>query len=325
MDLFIVISGFCLSYPLFKSTDRSAPPRGLRTGKFYKRRAWRILPAYYVALVLVFGIELIPKIQPYLVGRPVNAWDLTSHVLLIQTWFASTTGAINGPLWSIALEAQLYLAFPLLLLFVRRWGMVKAVGLTMVVALVWFVLSVEWHGVSLSRTFGPDLNIEVPARWFEFALGVAAARMVTAPRRADLRIGIVAMVVGFPLAMAGESLNSNLARDFGYGLLAFGVVVACSFLPHRVIGGNPVGRTVQKLGVISFSFYLIHQPALLLMAPVVRRVHLSPTVDLVLGLTAGVAVIAAFAWVFFMAVERPFLVHGGMRDAIVDPAPSWRW
>jgi peptidoglycan/LPS O-acetylase OafA/YrhL len=324
VDLFIVISGFCLAHPLFKSTDRSTPPRDLRIGKFYTRRAWRILPAYYVAVLLFFVIELFPKVQPYLVGRPVNAWDLTTHLLLIQTWFGSTIGAINGPFWSIALEAQLYLAFPLLLLFIRKWGFTRAIGITVAVALAWFALAGVWGGMSISHTFGPDLSKELPARWFEFALGVGAARLVTAPRRSDLRLGLVAMVVGLPVALAGESLNSAMFRAFGYGVLAFGLVVTCAFLPHRVIGGNPVGRTVQKLGVISFSFYLIHQPALLLMAPLVRRLHVSGEMELLLGMTVGVAVVTLAAWVYFRLVEKPFLIHGGMRDAIVDPAPSWR-
>ncbi len=324
VDLFIVISGFCLAHPLFKSTDRATPPRDLRIGKFYTRRAWRILPAYYVAVVLFFLIELIPKVQPYLVARPVNGWDLTTHLLLIQTWFASTIGAINGPFWSIALEAQLYLVFPLLLLFIRKWGFTRAIGITVAVALAWFALSAVWGHTTMSHTFGSDLSKELPARWFEFALGVGAARLVTAPRRTDLRLGIVSMVVGLPVALVGESLNSAMFRAFGYGVLAFGLVVTCAFLPHRVISGNAVGRTIQKLGVISFSFYLIHQPALLLMSPLVHRLHVGPVMELLLGMTVGVAVITMGAWVYFRCVEKPFLIRGGMRDAIVDPAPSWR-
>ena len=324
VDLFIVISGFCLAHPLFKHTERAAPPRDLRISRFYSRRAWRILPAYYVAVVLFFAIELVPKVRPYLVARPVTAWDLASHLLLVQTWFATTIGAINGPFWSIALEAQLYLAFPLLLLLIRRWGFGRALATTVAVAVVWAALGALWNGTTLSHTFGADLSKELPARWFEFALGVLAARLVTAPRRSDLRLGIAAMCIGLPVALVGESINSDLSRAVGYGGLAFGLVLTCAFLPHRVVSGNPVGRTVQKLGVISFSFYLIHQPVLLLLAPAVRRIHVGSLGALLVGMTAGVAVITAAAWVYFRAVEKPFLVRGGMRDAIVDPAPSWR-
>jgi peptidoglycan/LPS O-acetylase OafA/YrhL len=316
VDLFIVISGFCLAYPLFKDTSREMAPRRLKTGAFYKRRAWRILPAYYAALLLFFGLELIPVLQRRLVGAPVNAWDLVAHVFLIQTWFASTIGAINGPFWSIALEVQLYLAFPLLLILIKKWGLIRSIGITMLVSLVWFAMAHFWGEVSLSHTIGPDLSKELPARWLEFALGVGAARLVTAPRRSDLSLGIGALVIGVPLALASESLNSNLGRAFGYGLLSFGLVLICSFLPHHVIVGNIVGKGLQKLGVISFSFYLLHQPILLLMGPFVARLHLGQIGTLLFGLTVGLAITAAAAKVFFSLVEEPFLLRGGMRDAI---------
>ena len=316
VDLFMVISGFCLAYPLFKNRERDAEPRRLKTKAFYKRRAWRILPAYYAAMLLFFVLELIPYLQRRLVASPVNGWDLFTHVFLIQSWFSSTIGAINGPFWSIALEVQLYLAFPLLLLCIKKWGLVRSIGITMVVSLVWFGMAHFWAETSLSHTIGPDLSKELPARWFEFALGVGAARLVTAPRRSDRNLGIVAMVMGLPLALASESSNSNLGRSFGYGLLAVGLVLICSFLPHRIIIGNILGRGLQRLGVISFSFYLLHQPILLLLGPLVARLHLGQMGTLLFGLTVGLAITAAAARVFFSLVEKPFLIRGGMRDAI---------
>lgn len=316
VDLFIVISGFCLAYPLLKGTDRTSPPRRLKTGAFYKRRAFRILPAYYAALLVIFLVELIPAAQHDLVASPVTLWDLVTHALLIQTWFPSTIGAINGPFWSIALEVQLYLVFPLLLVGVRKFGFVRTLLGTMVLSLIWFGLTALWVHHGLQHTFGPDLSKELPARWFEFMFGVGAARLVTAPRKHDLRIGIAAVVVGVPLALGAESLNSNLGRAFGWGLLAVGMVLLGSFVPHRFILGNPIGRGFQKLGVISFSFYLIHQPVLLLLAPLVSRMHLGRMEVVLLGFTVGVAITAAIAKVFFTFVEKPFLVRGGMRAAI---------
>ena len=248
VDLFIVISGFCLAYPLLKGTDRSSPPRGLKTGAFYKRRAFRILPAYYAALLVIFLVELIPAAQRDLVAHPVTLWDLASHALLIQTWFPSTIGAINGPFWSIALEVQLYLVFPLLLFSVRRFGFLRTLFGTMVLSLIWFGLTALWVHHGLQNTFGPDLSKELPARWFEFMFGVGAARLVTAPRDHDLRIGIAATLVGVPLALGSESLNSNLGRAFGWGLLAVGMVLLGSFVPHRFILGNPLGKESPEAG-----------------------------------------------------------------------------
>ena len=74
--------------------------------------------------------------------------------------------------------------------------------------------------------------------------------------------------------------------------------------------------------MISFSFYLIHQPVLLFMQPLVARIHVSASAELLLGMTVGVGIVAFFAWVFFRLVERPFLVRGGMSDAIVPSAAT---
>ena len=70
--------------------------------------------------------------------------------------------------------------------------------------------------------------------------------------------------------------------------------------------------------MISFSFYLLHQPILLLLAPWVHKLHLSPFGTLALGMTGGVAACAVAGRIFFNFVERPFLVRGGIETAIVN-------
>ena len=272
VDLFIVISGFCLAHPLFKHTERAAPPRDLRISRFYSARL-----ADPPGLLRGRGALLRHRARPE--GAPVPG-GTTRH--RVGPGLAPPPGADvvrhddrchQRPVLVDRARGPAVPRLPLLLLLIRRWGFGRALATTVAVAVVWAALGALWNGTTLSHTFGADLSKELPARWFEFALGVLAARLVTAPRRSDLRLGIAAMCIGLPVALVGESINSDLSRAVGYGGLAFGLVLTCAFLPHRVVSGNPVGRTVQKLGVISFSFYLIHQPVLLLLAPAVRRIH----------------------------------------------------
>src|SRR5205807_888516 len=94
---FIVISGFCLMLPV-------AIAGGTLKGgakQFYQRRARRILPPYYAALALSVAIALAR-------GVPVTNGSLISHALLIHDFGASWIFDINGALWSIAVEWQLY-------------------------------------------------------------------------------------------------------------------------------------------------------------------------------------------------------------------------
>src|SRR3954466_14667361 len=107
---------------------RPAPPRhGWRLdgiGRFAHRRARRILPAYWAALAFSLAVAWL-LVAPPGQGAP----DLKSVLvngLLVQNLVGAPSP--NGSFWSMAVEAQLYIALPLLLLMVRGWGMLAMVG-----------------------------------------------------------------------------------------------------------------------------------------------------------------------------------------------------
>jgi peptidoglycan/LPS O-acetylase OafA/YrhL len=111
--VFIVVSGFSLS---IAPARRDWELGGVR--KFFRRRAWRILPTYWAALAfsaIVYG--LITHAQT---GHQITAKALLVHATLLQDIINSPKP--NGAFWSIAIEAQIYLLFPLCLLIRRRYG-----------------------------------------------------------------------------------------------------------------------------------------------------------------------------------------------------------
>src|SRR6187402_3297719 len=85
---FIVLSGFCLSLPV----ERSGELRGGAL-EFIKRRAWRILPAYYGALVLT-----------WVLGEHRGAASVISHILLIHNMSPAWVYSLDAPTWSLATE-----------------------------------------------------------------------------------------------------------------------------------------------------------------------------------------------------------------------------
>src|SRR5947209_14700613 len=111
VSLFLVISGFCLFLPF---AGGKLPRFNTRT--FFVRRARRLLPAYYCSLLFAGALNLIGG--GTLGFGPMSATDivgqLASHIVLIHTLFPSTFYALNGAYWSLGLEWQLYLAFPVL-------------------------------------------------------------------------------------------------------------------------------------------------------------------------------------------------------------------
>lgn len=320
VDLFVVLSGFCLTYPLVRGRQQGLAR--IDTGKFYKRRAFRILPAYYAALGLLVVLECVPVVQRQLVGAPLTARAVLAHLLLLQPFDLRTLGAINGPFWSISLEVTLYLAFPLLLVALRRYGWAALVSATVLLACAWHGLDLLLHAVAPGRVLGGDLETLLPAHLFQFVLGMLAADMYCRPRRRQLHVAGTALLVGALLGAGGTVLDESLARTLGWGGAAFGLtVLACCTSALRLPAlGRPV-RALSRLGAVGYSFYLLHQPFLLLTAPLAHRLPQDVLLLDAVAFTVALGLMYLVATLWFRMVERPFLVAGGMRDAIL-PEPE---
>jgi peptidoglycan/LPS O-acetylase OafA/YrhL len=147
--VFIVLSGFSLAL--------SPARHGWRLGsvsRFARRRARRILPAYWAALVFSLAVAWLLVAQPGY-GVPDTRAVLVNGLLLQNLL---TTHSPNAAFWSMAVEAQLYIGFPLLLLAARRWG---AVAMVAAVTLVVTAIGIAGPHISGLDTF----VIQSPPTW----------------------------------------------------------------------------------------------------------------------------------------------------------------
>src|SRR5581483_1888782 len=161
--VFIVLSGFSLA---LSPSRRDWRLDGV--SRFARRRARRILPAYWAALAFSLAVAWLVAPPP---GQGVpHAKSVVVNGLLVQNIVGAPSP--NRAFWSMAVEAQLYVAFPLLLLMVRRLGAVAMVaGVTAVVAAVGIV----WpHGTFVIQS-PPDLAAL-------FAVGILTAGIVRSRR-----------------------------------------------------------------------------------------------------------------------------------------------
>lgn len=127
VDMMILLSGFCLFLPYARAMvygERQQP-----LSAFFVKRAARILPSYYVsiAIALVFALAM----NAY-VDSEAMLGDLIPHIFLVHNFFPAATTAtkLNGVLWTLAVEAQLYLLFPLFAKAFQKKPILTYVGMT---------------------------------------------------------------------------------------------------------------------------------------------------------------------------------------------------
>jgi peptidoglycan/LPS O-acetylase OafA/YrhL len=107
VDLFFFVSGFCLFYPYARTLFDGR--RLQTTAEYAWHRARKILPSYWVLLAALFAVGFARFDTPAETFRQV-----ATHVAFIHTWFSDTYGTIDGVLWSLGVEVQFYVLFPLL-------------------------------------------------------------------------------------------------------------------------------------------------------------------------------------------------------------------
>lgn len=296
VDVFIVISGFCLALPL------AGHRRPLRVPQFYGRRAWRILPPYYVALAIAAVLALLPATWHLTVARQATLGDVLLHLVTGQAWVPGEVGTINGSLWSVALEVQLYLLFPLLVLAWRRWGIVPVlVGAV--------ALDLAWRGSGALGGPAPlGSDLVVPARLDQFVAGMACAVAIRAGFTWSVRRGLVVFAIATLAALGTSTLDLGVFTGVAWAAAGSSAVLLLAGPLGRALGGSALDR----FGARSFSFYLLHQPVLLVGAPVVALLPGGMPVQLVVGGAIAFLVTVAAAELMYRGVELPSH-HAGRR------------
>ena len=301
VDIFFVVSGYLITRHLVGEHTREGR---IRLGRFYLRRARRLLPAATVVLVAIslLTLAVVPQRQWGAFFTQIGA-----SALYVQNWVLLTP--VTGPMpdtavrhfWSLSVEEQFYLAWPLLVIagaalaarLRRPTRPVLFVGASILVVAslaYWIAASAADYQLAYFSTF---------SRAWEFAAGGALALLpglAVRGRRADVLFwaglaALVASIVGFannPGAWAIIPIAATIAI----------IVSSNEALPASarwIVGWRPV----QFTGDISYALYLWHWPVLLF-APYITGV---PSETWFMLLLLAFAVVLSWATTHF--VENP--------------------
>ena len=137
-DFFVVLTGFVLFLPFARRPERIDE---FQARTYLWRRMRRIVIPYYVALAYAVLLPQFLVVVMRLFGREAS-WqpmpslgDWLSHLTFSHMFFADHWSTMNGSLWTMSLEMQLYLLFPLLLIAANRWGW-RALVVAIVVSVI---------------------------------------------------------------------------------------------------------------------------------------------------------------------------------------------
>ncbi|MEJ1921955.1 acyltransferase family protein [Microbacterium sp. KHB019] len=309
VDVFFVISGYLISSHLLDSLQRNGR---IDFGEFYARRVRRILPASLVVAVLTAAAAVV--VVPPLGLERVLKDGLATILYVPNVWFAIQNTnylADHSPspyqhYWSLGVEEQFYLGWPLLLMVLvllvrRRRGLV--IGAIAVFAAGSFAL-----GIVVTPMNQPYAFFLLPTRAWELLLGALVAALLL--RRAlaipnwVAAIGSwcgLAVILVCSVAYDDQTVfpgTAALAPALGAALMILFGSVSAAGGPGMALATRPM----QFIGLISYSLYLVHWPLLVLSQAAVGEQH---PLDTGIKILIGVVLAVPAAWLLFRFVETP--------------------
>jgi peptidoglycan/LPS O-acetylase OafA/YrhL len=303
VDIFFVLSGFLITRLALKEIDGA----GFSLKDFWLRRICRIVPAStcMVLVVLATGFLLMLRDDYVALGDSAAAQQL----MVANAYFWRKMGYFDGPAelrpllhaWSLAVEEQFYLFYPLLLLGLGRIG--RASRLTVLFGLSCASLAVS--ELTLSR-FPSAAFYLLPSRAWELLLGGAVC-LVPTPRVAnsDRRVEGISWAALAAILWSAATYTSE-TRFPGLSALVPCAATALLIYVHSFVSTTIsqllAWRPVVWIGQISYSLYLWHWPLLAYGNYVGIKQRFDPRLWLISYL-AATAVLAVLSWRF---VEQPW-------------------
>jgi peptidoglycan/LPS O-acetylase OafA/YrhL len=297
--IFFVLSGFLITSMLLKEYEKSGT---ISLRMFYKRRAFRIFPTFYVCWVISTIL-----LWTTAAGRKAPAWQLAASFFYLEDYARALQPTLQTDLhmwisWSLAIEEQFYLLWPVLLLILaarrgRMTGVVSAIIIAVCIHRTILMLGFGFTWIYLYNAFDTRAD----------ALMVGSLLAILVRKQDTTRILMPVLrwqwlALGPPLMLAVLTYHGFWPRSTILGLLRFSLqplVIAIMLLQFIYWGWRdwPVFHNgiIRFIARISYALYLYHIPAM----EIAGRLHE--------GKSFSIPITFAMATASYFLIEKPFM------------------
>jgi peptidoglycan/LPS O-acetylase OafA/YrhL len=291
--LFFLISGFCIHYP--NTLSDSKPCWKI----YFKRRFWRIYPTYLIAILLTSVISYFCHIQW---GDIDWNFERILRVATVSQNYPPGNGQFltNPSLWTIPLEIEFYVLYPLAFFCILKFGfftlLILSVGFSV---LGIYLTKIGLHWVSFTSLF----------LWPSWLLGAWIASLHRENKLSKLKILPISSILILFLIIALASRLQKWEEWTQYaGWTGFYFALFLIFLHfEKSISRrreNLFFKSLAWLGQISFSLYLIHFPLFKLFGFIHRSYFDEKPANFLISL-AYLIPVCLLAWIFYRLIELP--------------------
>jgi peptidoglycan/LPS O-acetylase OafA/YrhL len=331
VDLFFVLSGFLITGILYDSLNQHGYFK-----KFYMRRIIRIFPLYYGYLAVLFVLS-----------RPLNLvwrgreWMLVFYLQnILAHWTNSRFSVLTGHLWSLAVEEQFYLAWPILVFFIREKRRLIAVAAFACLLSAYYrdhlySQGAEW--VTIYRLTACRMDTLLVGGIVALTLRGSVRPSIT--RHAKLAFFLLAIFLALVGVWNHSAFHSSayFRNVPGYSLIA--ITAACLLImvldSGSIANGLFRNELLQCFGRYSYGIYVLHRLCLVevgafiysggRVSTILHRFHTGRAIDVILsvGLSCALAWLSYnFYEIHFLKLKRYFSYNRPPRQPVIQSSTA---
>ncbi|MDH5597856.1 MAG: acyltransferase [Cyclobacteriaceae bacterium] len=309
VNFFFVLSGFLITYLLIQEKKLNGQ---IALKKFWIRRILRIWPLFFFCVI--FGFYLFPLLKSFFGQVPNETASIGYYLTFLNNFDMMNKGlpdsSVLGVLWSIAIEEQFYLIWPVILYLLpikNYWIAFVSIILSSLIFRAVFE-SPSFHEIHTLSCIG------------DMAMGAFGAWLIS--EKPTIKEKIINLKSGYILLLYLVSLGIFLFRDeilysnyyiriFERSIIAFVfllIILEQNYAKNSLIKLSKF-KTLTKLGIISYGLYCLHFIGILITTTLTDLVGLNTKIGHVLILETGLAltITIIIAFISYRFYETPFL------------------